>query len=187
MVTWRRDKDYYDATDWKGKIKTEGGGVLINQAIHTLDLLLRHLGNPVTVRGMASNHHLLDQGVEVEDSVEAWMEFSGGKRACFYASNAYVTDAPIYLEFQGEEGRVCMNGTEITVYAAGETPRHFMRDLEKGIGKDYWGCGHKACIKDFYQCLDGAEPYQNCLNGVENTFLTIMRIYEDARRTAKGQ
>lgn len=177
MVTWRRDEDYYSLSSWKGKKETEGGGVLINQSIHTLDLLLKYLGEPVCVRGNCVNHHLTNTEVDIEDTVEAWMEFKGGERACFYASNAYVTDAPVYLELQGEKGRICMNGAEVSVYINGKTPECFQAELRKGIGKDYWGCSHKACIEDFYQSLDSGDVYINSISGVKNTFRTVMEIY----------
>ncbi|MBR6476887.1 MAG: Gfo/Idh/MocA family oxidoreductase [Lachnospiraceae bacterium] len=182
MVTWRRDEEYYSESLWKGRIATEGGGALINQSIHTLDLLLRHLGRPYDVKGSIANHHLKETDVEVEDTVEAWMEFPGGARACFYASNAYATDAPVYLELQGTKGRICINGSEVSVYADGENPMHVSSDLAPGMGKDYWGRGHLACIEDFYDCLNGKAVYQNNLKGVENTFLTAMKIYEMARK-----
>lgn len=55
-VTWHRDYNYYDHSDWRGKWSTEGGGLLINQAIHTLDLL-QWLGGPLTaVKGHVDNH-----------------------------------------------------------------------------------------------------------------------------------
>ena len=181
FVTWRRDEDYYAGSPWKGRLETEGGGALINQSIHTLDLLLRYLGNPSAIRGMIANHHLQEE-IEVEDAVEAWMKFPDGKRACFYASNAYVTDAPVYLELQGDEGRICMNGSEVTVYANQEAPWHHVCERTKGIGKGYWGCGHKACIEDYYRSLTSGETWQNSLSGVENTFLAVMEIYQETRK-----
>ncbi len=75
--------------------------MLINQSIHTLDLLLHYLGSPKQVKATMSKHHLSDK-ISVEDTVEAWMEFEEGKRACFYASNGYATDAPVLLELQGK-------------------------------------------------------------------------------------
>ncbi len=201
FVTWRRDEEYYAESDWKGRLDYEGGGVLINQAIHTLDLLLRYLGEPELVLGSSANHHLnpylnlktkgaggerrreedLLPCVEVEDTVEAWMEFPEGRRGCFYASNGYAGDAPVIIELQGTKGRICMNGQEVTIYSKEEAPKHFMRDLGQGIGKNYWGCGHKACIEDFYWTLQTGRHYQNDLQGVENTFRTMMKIYEAAR------
>ena len=176
FVTWRRDENYYLESPWKGKLETEGGGALINQSIHTLDLLLRYLGEPVKVEGCISNHHLPGV-IEVEDTVEAWMEFPKGKRACFYASNGYVADAPILLEVQGTRGRICMNGSEVSVWPVRGKVERYMCEQEKGIGKSYWGCGHRACIRDFYWTLSNGGEFQNCLAGVENTFTTMMRIY----------
>lgn len=182
FVTWRRDKDYYEGSSWKGKIETEGGGALINQSIHTLDLLLRYLGKPKTVKATIANHHLSSR-IEVEDTVEAWMAFGGEKRGCFYASTGYAADAPILLELQGEKGRITLNGSEVTVYVENEPPKHYIREWEKGIGKDYWGCGHKACIVDFYRSLRTGGRFQNDLKGVENVFQTVMQIYESARNS----
>ena len=190
FVTWRRDDGYYTGSAWKGRLETEGGGALINQSIHTLDLLLGFLGEPIVVKSSIANHHLKDARIEVEDTVEAWMEFPDGKRACFYASNGYASDAPVILELQGEKGRICMNGSEVTVYRDGEAPEHYICEQTHGIGKDYWGCGHKACIEDFYRCLDNGETFRNNLAGVENSFMTMMRIYGEphppaAQRPAK--
>ena len=220
IVTWRRDEGYYAGSSWKGKWETEGGGALINQSIHTLDLLLRYLGQsaklpegpregqfpeklskgsdaglsvkrsgkiagvmqPIKLEASMARHHFNDPAIEVEDTVEAWLEFEDGKRGCFYASNAYAADAPVYLELQGERGRIVMNGREVSVYEDGKAPRHYLRDKETGIGKDYWGCGHKACIQDFYKSLAEGKPFQNNLQGVESTFRTAMRIYEKAGR-----
>ena len=55
---------------------------------------------------------------------------------------------------------------------------HFFYETENGIGKGYWGCGHQACIRDFYRCLEEGRRFQADVKGVENTFETVMRIYE---------
>lgn len=181
FVTWRRDETYYAGSPWKGGLATEGGGALINQSIHTLDLLLRYLGLPEQVEASCSNHHL--KGIiEVEDTVEAWMTFGDGKRACFYASNGYVTDAPVFLELQGEKGRIVINGSEVTLWTMDGGMEHFSYETANGIGKGYWGCGHQACIRDFYRCLEEGRRFQGDVKGVENTFETMMRIYEKGRR-----
>ena len=177
FVTWRRDAGYYEGSDWKGKWASEGGGVLINQSIHTLDLLLRYLGEPKQIEATMSNHHLKDY-IEVEDTVEAWLAFNGGKRACFYASNGYATDAPVILELQGEKGRITMNGEELSLWTSEGGTQHFTYGQKSGIGKGYWGGGHDACIRDFYDCLDKNIDFQADIKGVENTFQTMMNIYE---------
>ena len=76
FVTWKREAPYYTESGWRGSLATEGGGVLINQSIHTLDLLVRFLGRPRQVEASIANHHL--KGViEVEDTMEAYLNFGG--------------------------------------------------------------------------------------------------------------
>ena len=154
----------------------------MNQSIHTLDLMLRYLGAPKKVAASMQNHHL--QGIsEVEDTMEAWMEFEGGKRACFYASTAYATDAPVILELSFEKGRVTMIDQILQIQEQGcETKSIVCKANKEGIGKSYWGKGHLACIQDYYTCLREGTPYQNDIKGVANTLYTTMRIYEDARK-----
>lgn len=175
FVTWRRDEDYYDSSPWKGRLETEGGGVLINQAIHTLDLLLFFLGRPSEVRAATARHHLPER-IGVEDTAEAWMAFPDGKRACFYASNGYAADAPVLLEIQGSEGRAMISGNDVILQDRAGM-RVFTPEQKQGIGKGYWGSGHEACIRDFYRCLDTGERFQADLEGTENTFDVMMRIY----------
>ena len=177
FVTWRRDAGYYQGSAWKGKKSTEGGGALINQSIHTLDLLLRYLGKPVKVRASLSNHHLPGI-IEVEDTVEAWMEFEGGGRACFYASNGYACDAPVLLEIQGEKGRITIDDQEVRLQTNGVGTERFDASRSEGIGKSYWGVGHKACIRDFYDSLEKGKNFPVDLASIETTFDTMMRIYE---------
>ena len=58
FVTWSRGENYYAPGGWKGRWATEGGGALINQAIHTLDLIIRLMGKPDQVASTIANHHL---------------------------------------------------------------------------------------------------------------------------------
>ena len=72
FVTWHREAPYYTESGWRGSLQTEGGGVLINQSIHTLDLLGQFLGRATQVEASMMNHHL--KGViEVEDMMEAYL------------------------------------------------------------------------------------------------------------------
>lgn len=177
FVTWRRDEDYYLCSQWKGKWSSEGGGALINQSIHTLDLVLEFMGKPELVKATMANHHL-SGSIEVEDTMEAWIVFEGGRRACFYASNAYVSDAPIILELQGENGRITLNGSEIIVSTPQKGSEITSYEQRGGIGKSYWGCGHEACIREFYDCLEQEKDFRVGLSRVESTFDTMMQIYE---------
>lgn len=176
FVNWRRDENYY-ISDWKGKIVTEGGGVLINQSIHTLDLMVRYLGEPTTVQANVINHHLPGV-IEVEDTVEAWMTFTGGVRACFYATTAYAADAPVIFELQCEKGSITWIDKSVTVRESGCEMQSYSFEETAGFGKSYWGNGHLACIKDFYDKLDSNVRFQNDLDSVKTTMKTMMRIYD---------
>lgn len=180
FVTWCREAEYYQSSDWRGRWETEGGGALINQSIHTLDLLLRWLGEPDTVAASMSNHHL--RGVtEVEDVVEVFLEFPGERRACFYATTAYVTDAPVLIELACEKGSIRLEEEKVTVrYLQGDEVV-FSLKAGQAVGKSYWGSGHAACIGDFYRSLEQGTPYANDLQSVENTMQVMARIYESTK------
>lgn len=179
FVTWNREAEYYGYSDWRGKLSTEGGGVLINQSIHTLDLLLHWMGEPEDVEASACNHHL-NGVVEVEDTIEIFLRFPGGKRVCFYATTAYVSDSPVLLELECARGRIRLEEEKISVkYCDGEEEIYFLKagDIP---GKSYWGSGHAACITDFYRCLESGTEYMNNLSSVENTMRVMSKAYERA-------
>ena len=176
FVTWRRDAAYYRESDWKGSIETEGGGALINQSIHTLDLLLGFLGKPVKLSGSIADHHLKSE-IEVEDTVEAWFETEDGKRGCFYGSTGYCADAPVILEIQGDRGRIMLCGNEV-ILSTEDGVRHITKASGGGMIKDYCGDGHRACIRDFYHCIaEGRNPVTD-LKSAEVVTETVLKIYE---------
>lgn len=184
FVTWNREAEYYSNSDWKGKFGTEGGGALINQSIHTLDLLLRWLGEPEEVEASACNHHL-NGVVEVEDTIEIFLKFPGEKRACFYATTAYVSDLPVLLELECTRGRIRLEEERVSVkYFDGEEVTYL---LKAGAipGKAYWGSGHTACINDFYRCLENGKEYPNSISSVENTMKVMCKAYEKAGMSPK--
>ncbi len=179
FVTWNRDENYYRDSDWRGNWETEGGGALINQSIHALDLLLRWLGEPDVVEASMGSHHLR-KVAEVEDVVEAFLKFPGGKRACFYATTAYVTDAPVQIELACEQGSIRVEEERVTVkYSQGEEAVYLLK-TEGPVGKAYWGSGHASCIGDFYRSLETGTPYANDLASVTNTMQVMMRMYQSA-------
>lgn len=188
FVTWHRDAPYYTESGWRGKLETEGGGALINQSIHTLDLLLNWMGKPIRTEASMCNHHL--KGVmEVEDTLEAYMVFSEGESpvsASFYATTAYATDAPVFIELACEKGFVRLEGTTVTYQTEEEKePVYWQAPKALALGKAYWGMGHEACIRDFYDCLESGKAYDNDLASTENIFNTVMDIYESARNEGR--
>ena len=79
-IVWNRSDEYYASGEWRGKWATEGGGALINQAIHTIDLLCLFLGKPEKIQAhIATMRHA--PTVEVEDTCSAIIDFTNGKKA----------------------------------------------------------------------------------------------------------
>lgn len=175
FLTWSRCGNYYQQSTWRGTWEKEGGSLLMNQAIHTLDLLQWLLGDVEDVKGTISAHYLSNL-IETEDTAEAVLQFRSGTRALFYASNAYVCNAPLYLEILCEQGGMVLNG-ELTV-SRQDGRREVFRDIPSIGFKDYWGTGHKNLIADFYDCIHRGVPFP--INGVEGAKAVdiIQKLYQ---------
>ena len=107
-ANWYRTQSYYDAAGWKATWDGEGGGVLLNQCPHQIDLLQWLCGMPVKVRAFC--HNAKWHNIEVEDDVTAYMEFENGATGVFVTTTA---DAPgtNRLELTFEMGKiVCEDG-----------------------------------------------------------------------------
>jgi UDP-N-acetyl-2-amino-2-deoxyglucuronate dehydrogenase len=107
-IKWWRTQDYYQANAWRGTWKLDGGGALMNQGIHTVDLLL-HLMGPVR-RVSASVGLIAHHGIEVEDTAVAILEFVNGAKGIIQASTACysATGHPAEINICGENGSVFM-------------------------------------------------------------------------------
>lgn len=158
IVTWDRGEDYYARDAWRGKWETEGGAVLINQAIHTLDLLRDFAGDIADVRCSMSAKRLSDV-IEAEDTCDMLLTTKGGARLLFYASNCGVGNTPVQINLKCEKGSVLLLGNRVTV--TWKDGREESEDFSAGFtwGKDYWGSGHGYLIEDFYRCLKAGEPF----------------------------
>ena len=115
---------YYPESGWRGSLKTEGGGVLINQSIHTLDLLVQFLGKPTHAEATMSNHHL-GGVIEVEDTMEAYLRF-GEATALFYATTAHCADSPVLVELVCENATLRMEEQEVSLSWKDGTKEHFL-------------------------------------------------------------
>jgi len=156
-VLWHRDAAYYAARPWRGRLRDSGGGVLINQAIHTLDLLEWLLGDVVRVRGHAGRY-ALDGVVDVEDTAHAVLDHAGGARSVFFATVAHVTDAPVTIEIVTEGAVLTIRGDLTVSYADGRTETVAERRAG-AAGRAYWGASHELLIADFYRTRSDAEPF----------------------------
>ncbi len=180
IVTWNRKAEYYTESDWRGKLDYEGGGALINQSIHTLDLLHYLVGQPLeSVDAVIANHHL--KGIiEVEDMMSAYVRYPEAV-VCFYATTAYNADSAPFIEVNCEHMVIRIEEMNITCYHKNGEAVLIPVEGKQGYGKSYWGAGHEDCIGDFYQSIEQHKPF--ALNPVtmEETVLLMLGAYESAR------
>lgn len=180
LVTWSRDEAYYTESGWRGMLATEGGGVLINQSIHTLDLLVYLLGKPLWADAGMSNHHL--KGIiEVEDTMEAMVRFAD-KNACFYATTAYCADMPPIIEIACENMTIRIEDPEVTVRWRDGRVEKPQLEAKSPMGKSCWGSGHAGCISAFYHALETGERFEEDWDGVRDTVRLMLAVYESARK-----
>lgn len=168
-VSWKRDENYYLSTDWRGRKLREGGGVMMNQAIHTLDLVTLLLGKPVALTGSIANNHLKDT-INEEDMAEMLIEFDSGATATFYATTANAFDAPVTIMLATEKGRYYQVGSRL--FDADFNPIAYNETT--GVkAKDYWGTGHLLLIRDFYGYVERKEKFPI---GVEEAYRAVKLI-----------
>ena len=179
-VTWNRGISYYNQDPWHGTLEQEGGGVLINQSIHTLDLLHHMMGKtPVSVDAVMTNHRLKTE-IEVEDTVSALI-FYPDARMSFYATNGHTEDCPPLIEIQCENMSLRMEGNTLYCKQKEGSWEELAVEKQNPLGKSYWGAGHIVCIDDFYHSVAENRPFALELAGVEETVRLTLMIYQSAR------
>jgi predicted dehydrogenase len=178
FMTWNRDREYYASDAWRGTWDQEGGGALINQAIHTLDLIQWFIGDVEKVTG-SIHTRLLKDDIEVEDTAEATILFKDGTVFLFYASNNYCMDAPVSIEIVCENAVIRMD-EELTVrYGNGDVETFI--DIDSSTGeKSYWGNSHKELIEDFYHSIINSDRVR--INGEQGiiSLKMINAVYEES-------
>lgn len=174
-VVWNRGADYYASGAWRGKWKTEGGGVLINQSIHTLDLMIDALGMPVSIKAEMKNEHL--QGIiEVEDFAFLSLKYPDFT-ATFTATTGGRGSYPVTTSFYTDAGIVQTRG-DVLVVNGKETDASKEARLS---GKTEWGAGHEMLIADFYDAVKENRPVSCDFLGCLDTMKTVLAAYESAK------
>lgn len=173
ILTWHRSKDYYDSEPWRGKWKTEGGGLLINQAVHTLDLLGYLGGGFKSVQALMTNFSLKE--IEVEDTFTAHLSFDGFA-GIFFATNAYATNSSVHIEVAFEKDNIRYIDSKL--YLNDEL---ICEDVKAAHGKSYWGSGHALLFKNYYDKGEYFSPHD-----IKNTMNTMFAMYESAGNNGKS-
>ncbi len=161
-LTWCKPDSYYSLSDWKGTWDKEGGGVIIDQAIHSLDLANWFINSePIEVQAHIDNraHSIM----KVDDTGEGYIRFKNGATLSFWAMNNYGCDEPIEIRLMCENGKAVMSYDDARIEFNDGTVLSVSQKAD-GIyyegGKDYWGFQHIRQIADFYRSVEeGTEPF----------------------------
>lgn len=113
-VPWWRTQDYYDSAQWRGTWTFDGGGAVMNQGVHTVDLLVWLLGTPVEV--FARTARLAHERIEVEDVAAATIRFASGALAVFHATTGAYPGLPVRLQVHGTQGSAVVDGEELSFF-----------------------------------------------------------------------
>lgn len=172
ILAWHRTADYYNSADWRGKWETEGGGLMVNQAIHTLDLLCHIGGDIASAKGFCARRFL---DIEVEDTAECLIRFKNGALGVFYATNNFSADSTVDIEMHFEKGiyRYINN----TLYDSCQNI--VAADDTVTPGKCYWGAGHKELIENFYKNVCGEDVPYIPLTEALRSMSVIEEIYKN--------
>ena len=179
VTDWFRPQHYYDSGDWRASWRGEGGGVLLNQCPHQLDLMQWFFGMPSKVRAAVKlgKYH----NIEVEDEVNAYLEYADGKTANFISSTG---EAPGInrLEISSEKGLLTLEKGQLFFRRNEvETSEYSRTSKTFFTAPDCWECkipvktggiiGHEAIIDNMVQTILGKSeliaPLEEGIRGLE--------------------
>ncbi len=185
-IPYPRPQAYFDQADWRGTWAMDGGGVLMNQGIHLVDLLIWYMGDPTDIQAYADTLH---RGIEVEDTLATTLRFANGALATITATTTAAPGFPHRIELYGTGGGIQVEGEtagrwELAEPANAATERPEMgAPADAGAGSDPRGIaptGHIAIVRDFIKALNaGHDPRIDGAEG-RRSVATVLAIYQAA-------
>ncbi|MDZ8119845.1 Gfo/Idh/MocA family protein [Pontiella agarivorans] len=156
MTNWFRPEIYYASSPWRATWKGEGGGVLMNQCPHNIDVLQWLVGMPVKVRAQCSFGKYHD--IEVEDEVNAYFEFANGATGQFSASTGECPGSN-RLEIVGDRGTIITDGNEVKLIRTSESVSTFSKNTDEMFGTP-------ETTEEIFQPLEEVNQHAAILNNV---------------------
>ncbi len=167
-IKWYRSQAYYDSGKWRGTWKLDGGGALMNQGIHQIDLLLWFMGpvKRVTAKTALVGH----EGLEVEDLATALLEFESGAMGVIEGSTAVWAGHPARVEVHGTSGTAVIEDGQLKAWKF-EQETDADKAIQESLGADATlgsgsadptaslsHGGHKRQIQDFMEAIRDSRP-----------------------------
>ena len=182
-IQWYRSEEYYQSSPWKGTLKGDGGAALINQGIHTIDLLLDLMGEVESVFGKIRT---VTHSIEGEDLGLGLVTFKNGALGSIQASTTIHPGYPERLEIYGDKGSAIMEaGKIIHWHVKGKEGKVSTAKSELPSGSsDPLAIGyelHKAQVNDFVlSIINNSKPLITGEEGL-NALNLILKIYESSK------
>ena len=188
QMRWYRDPAYYSGSSWRGTWAMDGGGALMNQAIHMIDLLIYINGAPEEVFAFAGT---LTHSIEVEDNLCATVKYRNGSFGTIEVSTSCAPGFPRRLEFSGSGGSVAFEEERITRWEFARPVPEDEAILQELSGKsdarggrspmNISSDGHACQISDLADAImTGRRPFLDGREG-RRAIELICGIYESAR------
>ena len=200
-IDWWRSQSYYDSGDWRGTWALDGGGALMNQGVHTVDLLVAALGQPVEV--FAYTDTIAHERIEVEDIAVGVVRFASGALGVLHATTAAYPGLSARLQVHGDKGSVVIENDEFTFVnftPAGTEPQETAygssaKDINQADGYRSDGNGsatarrdpgelsdaHRSQYQNFLGALRGEQEIRVGLAENRQSISVIVGMYESAR------
>ena len=184
-VKWYRPPEYYANSNWRGTARLDGGGALMNQGIHTVDLLLYLLGDVDRVQAVTKTAL---HKIESEDTCVATLQFANGAVGVLHATTAAFPGYARRVEITGSEGTVCLQQDRITQVDL-KTPPEDRSQLEPADQNPSANSpvvsdsrGHQRIIEDFVRTIEtGGTPVCDGEEG-RRSLVLVEAIYRSARQ-----
>ncbi|GAB3919481.1 oxidoreductase [Microlunatus endophyticus] len=180
-----RSQAYYESGDWRGTLALDGGGALMNQGIHALDLMIWLMGRPALVS--AHSGCVAHTDIEVEDVVGATITFESGAIGTYLATTAANPGLPIRLAFTGDRGVVVMDDDKITRFTSTVPGAPTRASTSSGIEESpelvegSVDTAHRAQYADFLHAIDDYRPPFVTIADGRLSLQVVLAIYKSAR------
>ncbi|MBA3707974.1 MAG: Gfo/Idh/MocA family oxidoreductase [Planctomycetes bacterium] len=181
-VRWCRPPSYYASSTWRGTAELDGGGVVVNQGIHTLDTLLHLLGPVASVHARSATAL---HAIATEDTVVATLEFATGALGTFECTTSAHPGYPRRIEITGTEGTAIIDGTALIALDL-RSPTDARPDLPAG-GDSRAGTaavdadGHRLVFEDFLAAIASGRPPRCDGSEGRRSIALVEALYESAR------
>jgi UDP-N-acetyl-2-amino-2-deoxyglucuronate dehydrogenase len=189
-VKWSRTEAYYGSADWRGTWALDGGGALMNQAIHSVDMLQWCMGPIVSVQAFTTNTR--HKNIEVEDTAVAILKFANGALGTIECSTATYPGVLKRLEIMGTSGTAVLEDNNIIKWQFENDKADDVNIISKFSpnGKAKGGAsdplsighlGHQRQIEDLIQAIEtGQKPLIDAEEGRKSVAI-VLAIYQSAR------